>query len=212
MHNWQLTEQSKINELVEIIHSFHSRGWSPATSTNYSFRSSYNRNHYVISQSGIDKSKFHGGHLMVIDQDGMSYYNSDLKSSAETALHTMLYQNPEVGAVLHTHSLHATYLSMQNINLTGDLTWEGLEILKGLEGNTTHEMTETLPVFANSQDIKSLAGPIADNLKLNPQVHGFVLQGHGLYTWGKDLASAKRHIETFEYLFSYKMLDRNLKR
>lgn len=203
MHNWQLTEQAKINELVEIIHLFHSRGWSPATSTNYSFRSSYNANHYVISQSGIDKSKFHGGHLMVIDQDGMSYYNSDLKSSAETALHTMLYKNKEIGAVLHTHSLHATFLSMHH----QVLVWEGLEILKGLEGTITHEHTEILPVFENSQDIKSLTGPITDYLKSNPNTHGFILKGHGLYTWGKDLAAAKRHIETFEYLFSYKLLE-----
>lgn len=203
MHNWQLTEQAKINELVEIIHLFHSRGWSPATSTNYSFRSSYNGNHYVISQSGIDKSKFHGGHLMVIDQDGMSYYNSDSKSSAETALHTMLYKNKEIGAVLHTHSLHATYLSMHH----PVLSWDGLEILKGLEGNQTHELTEILPVFENSQDIKSLTGPVADYLKSNPKTHGFILKGHGLYTWGKDLAAAKRHIETFEYLFSYNMLE-----
>lgn len=209
MHNWQLTEQAKINELVEIIHLFHQRDWSPATSTNYSFRSSYNRNHYVISQSGIDKSKFHGGHLMVIDQDGMSYYNSDLKSSAETALHTMLYKNPNAGAVLHTHSLPATYLSMKAKPGCQTIAWEGLEILKGLEGNTTHEMTEYLPVFDNSQDIKTLAGPVADYLKSHPEAHGFILKGHGLYTWGKDLATAKRHIETFEYLFSYKLLENN---
>jgi methylthioribulose-1-phosphate dehydratase len=26
------------------------------------------------------------------------------------------------------------------------------------------------------------------------------LRRHGLYTWGKDLAQAKRHIEIFEFL------------
>ena len=34
-----------------------------------------------------------------------------------------------------------------------------------------------------------------------PPCHGFLLSGHGLYTWGRDLAEARRHIEIFEFLF-----------
>jgi ribulose-5-phosphate 4-epimerase/fuculose-1-phosphate aldolase len=32
-------------------------------------------------------------------------------------------------------------------------------------------------------------------------VHGFLLSRHGLYTWGRDLAEARRHVEIFEFLF-----------
>jgi methylthioribulose-1-phosphate dehydratase len=28
-----------------------------------------------------------------------------------------------------------------------------------------------------------------------------LLSRHGLYTWGRDLAEARRHIEIFEFLF-----------
>jgi len=31
-------------------------------------------------------------------------------------------------------------------------------------------------------------------------VHGFLLRRHGLYTWGEDLAQAKRHLEILEFL------------
>jgi methylthioribulose-1-phosphate dehydratase len=32
-------------------------------------------------------------------------------------------------------------------------------------------------------------------------VHGFLIARHGLYTWGRDLAEARRHIEIYEFLF-----------
>jgi methylthioribulose-1-phosphate dehydratase len=31
--------------------------------------------------------------------------------------------------------------------------------------------------------------------------HGFLLSGHGLYTWGSSLEEARRHIEIYEFLF-----------
>jgi ribulose-5-phosphate 4-epimerase/fuculose-1-phosphate aldolase len=34
-----------------------------------------------------------------------------------------------------------------------------------------------------------------------PPFHGFLLSGHGLYTWGRDLAEARRQIEIHEFLF-----------
>jgi methylthioribulose-1-phosphate dehydratase len=46
----------------------------------------------------------------------------------------------------------------------------------------------------------ALADTVAQTLKRNPAAHGFLLRGHGLYTWGHDLGEAKRHIEIFEFL------------
>jgi methylthioribulose-1-phosphate dehydratase len=206
MHNWQEREQNSLNELVKIISLFHERGLSPATSTNYSIRTSLNKNHYVISQSGIDKSEFKLQNFMLIDQSGEPVENPNLKSSAETYIHTVIYEVfHDTNAILHTHSLPATYLSMKTND--NQLSFEGLELLKGLEGNLTHELTEIIPIFPNSQDIKALSLVIKDYLISNPKVHGIILKGHGLYTWGKDLKSAKRHVETFEYLFNYKLME-----
>ena len=33
-----------------------------------------------------------------------------------------------------------------------------------------------------------------------PAAHGFLLRGHGLYTWGADLPQAVRHVEILEFL------------
>ena len=34
----------------------------------------------------------------------------------------------------------------------------------------------------------------------HPEAHGFLLRRHGLYTWGEDVAQAKRHLEIVEFL------------
>jgi len=45
-----------------------------------------------------------------------------------------------------------------------------------------------------------LAGSVEETLKQYPNAHGFLLRRHGLYTWGKDLVEAKRHVEILEFL------------
>lgn len=189
------------DELLEAIWFFNKKGWSPATSTNYSVRSE-TKNHYIISRSGVDKSKFQSSDLILIDSQGMvlpPFDKPGIKSSAETEIHTALYELfPEVNCVLHTHSVLGTVLSLAN-EKKKELVFEGYEILKGLEGNTTHELIEYLPIVPNSQDM----GVINQSMhgKFTSNTHGFLIAGHGLYTWGKDIATAKRHIETYEFLF-----------
>ena len=43
--------------------------------------------------------------------------------------------------------------------------------------------------------------PVEQLLRANPKTHGFLIRRHGLYTWGRDLADAKRQIEILEFLF-----------
>jgi methylthioribulose-1-phosphate dehydratase len=73
-------------------------------------------------------------------------------------------------------------------------------MLKGLNGVETHEHSEWLPIIENSQDMTELAAAAGRVLERNPTTHGFLLRRHGLYTWGRDLAEAKRHIEIIEFL------------
>lgn len=188
-------------ELLDAITFFNQKGWSPATSTNYSVRST-EKNQYIISRSGVDKSKFQLSDLILINPQGevLAPFNTPgIKSSAETEIHTALYEMfPDVNCVLHTHSVLGTVLSHSLVK-EKELRFEGLEILKGLEGNQTHELVEVLPIVPNSQEMKD----ILNNMKgrFAPNVHGFLIAGHGLYTWGKSIAAAKRHIETYEFLF-----------
>lgn len=190
-------------ELLEAILFFNQKGWSPATSTNYSVRSEDSQK-IIISRSGVDKSKFTENDLILIDLNGeiqAPFNRPGIKSSAETEIHTYIYSKyPEVNCVLHTHSVLGTVLSQQFQNQK-ELVFEGFEIQKGLEGNKTHELKSILPIVPNSQDMKDILKNMQDHFTDHPEIHGFLIAGHGLYTWGKDIASAKRHIETYEFLF-----------
>ena len=73
-------------------------------------------------------------------------------------------------------------------------------MLKGLEGVKTHTHREWLPIIANQQDMKALAGVVEMTLAQYPGAHSFLLRGHGLYTWGESLEQAKRHLEILEFL------------
>lgn len=191
---------TRANELLNAIKFFNSKGWSPATSTNYSVRSEI-KNEYIISRSGVDKSLFSLEDLILINQDGEvlpPFNKPNIKSSAETEIHTHIYDtHPNINCVLHTHSVLGTVLS-QTLAKEKQVVFEGWEILKGLEGNATHELKEVLPIVSNSQDMKDVLRDMNNRFQNS---HGFLIAGHGLYTWGKDIATAKRHIETFEFLF-----------
>ncbi len=203
--------QYNTKELLEIIALFHQRGWSPATSTNYSFRNPVPlEKTYTISKSGIDKSKFTAQDLMLIDEFGKplpSYQG--IKSSAETLLHTIVYDlSPDTQAILHTHSPVSTVFSMlhkheKTVKITD------LEVLKAIRGIQSHEEVFELPIFANSQDIATLSKEIGEYYTKNPKMVAFLLVGHGIYAWGNSMAEAKRHIEALDFLMDCMMRIRN---
>jgi methylthioribulose-1-phosphate dehydratase len=189
-------------ELLKVINWFHSKGWAPATSTNYSFRNPGMAT-YTISRSGVDKGDFQLEDFMEIDAGGLPLEEyTHLKPSAETLIHTTLYQDPSIHAILHTHSVAATVLSLK-YRKEGGITLQGFEVMKGIRDINTHDTGLTLPVLDNTQDMIALSAVIAANRAAIG--YGFLLAGHGLYSWGKDIAEAKRQIEVFEFLFECKM-------
>ncbi len=102
--------------------------------------------------------------------------------------------------MLHTHSIWSTLLS-DRWAADGGLILEGYEMLKGLSGISTHEHSEWVPILENSQDYMTLSATLSSVLEEHPRSHGILLRKHGLYTWGRDIAEARRHVEIFEFLF-----------
>ena len=74
-------------------------------------------------------------------------------------------------------------------------------MLKGLHENESHNTIQYLPIIENSQDVNALSMEVRELLRKKPALHGFLIRGHGLYTWGRTIQEAKRHIEVFEFLF-----------
>jgi methylthioribulose-1-phosphate dehydratase len=153
----------------------------------------------AITSSGVDKGSIEIEHILAIDQQGKPIDAEGAQPSAETPLHLLLYRAMGAGAVLHTHSLSAALLS-QLARDEGQVRLTGWELLKGLSGIDTHEVEISLPVFPNSQDMQALSSHVEQSLSKERACYGFLLAGHGLYVWGKDLPEAKRHLEVLEYL------------
>ena len=183
-------------ELITNIRELGQAGWTPATSSNFSER--IDDRHLAITVSGRDKTRLTEDDLMVVDLDGQPVATT-LRPSAETLLHTMLYKRfPDVGCVLHTHSRTQTVASRLFAS-QGHVRFEGYELQKAFHGNTTHEGAMDLPVFPNTQDMPELVTRVDAALDAGP-LWGYLIDGHGLYAWGRDMAEARRHLEAFEFL------------
>jgi methylthioribulose-1-phosphate dehydratase len=185
--------------LAAVGREFHARRWALGTSGNYSAVLRRQPVRLLITSSGLDKSALRATDFLEIDQDARVLRGRG-KPSAETFLHLAVVRARNAGCVLHTHSVWSTLLSERHGG-EGGLAISGYEMLKGLDGVKSHEHREWIPIFANDQDIPALAQKVEAELGRDPASHGFLLGGHGLYTWGEDLAAARRHVEIFEFLF-----------
>jgi methylthioribulose-1-phosphate dehydratase len=184
--------------IVDLGRQFHARGWVLGTSGNFSAVLDANPLRLAITPSGADKGALSPEQLLEIDADG-SVVRGRGRPSDETRLHLAVVKVRGAGAVLHTHSVWGTLRSTLHAR-EGGLAIEQFEMLKGLAGVKTHEHREWLPIFENSQDLAALSARVAEALTADPRAHGFLLRGHGLYTWGKDLDEARRHVEILEFL------------
>ncbi|WP_369938868.1 methylthioribulose 1-phosphate dehydratase [Xanthomonas medicagonis] len=193
--------------LIDNIRELAQAGWTPATSSNFSHR--LDDRHAAITVSGRDKGRLVEDDIMVVDFDGQAV-GRPLRPSAETLLHTQLYRRfPEIGCVLHTHSPVQTVASRLYAP-QGHIRLEGYELLKALHGNHTHETAVDLPVFANTQDMTVLAAQV-DALLDRAPLWGYLIDGHGLYAWGRDMAEARRHLEAIEFLLHCELELRKLR-
>lgn len=130
-----LTREHLSLEIIEAGRFLYARGWSPATSSNYSTRLSASQ--ALLTVSGKHKGQLGPDDVLATDLAGNSL-EPGKKPSAETLLHTQLYSwRPEIGAVLHTHSVNATVLS--RLTPGDSIEFEDYELQKAFSGVSTHE-------------------------------------------------------------------------
>jgi methylthioribulose-1-phosphate dehydratase len=186
-------------QLADVARGFYRRGWALGTSGNFSAVVSRDPFRLAITESGVEKGALSPEQFLQLDESGTVIGGSG-RPSAEASVHLAILRARRAGAVLHTHSVWSHILSDRFAEAQG-FSIEGYEMLKGLTGIKTHEHSEWVPVLKNSQDYVELSRTVERVLTEHPRAHGFLLRRHGLYTWGEDLAAAKRHVEIFEFLF-----------
>ena len=185
--------------LVAVGRRFYHRGWVQGTSGNFSAVLTWKPLTLCITPSSAHKGTLATADFLRVDGRGQPAAREARRPSAETLLHLEIVAAREASAVLHTHSVWSTILSERHRHDRG-LAIEGFEMLKGLEGVKTHAHREWIPIVDNDQDMPRLAANVRRVLQEDKAAHAFLLAGHGLYTWGRSIADAERHVEILEFL------------
>lgn len=193
-------------ELGAVARLFGRRGWTPATSSNFSVR--LDAEQVAVTISGRDKTRLGAKDMMRLDLAGnaIDAPAPGVLPSAEAGLHLALYRrDPAVGAVLHTHAPNAVLTTRLRPEAEG-VKLAGYELLKAFSGVTTHDTVLDIPIIANSQDIDALAAAADQRLDAVDGVcWSYLVRDHGVYAWGPDLASALRHLEALDYLLGIEL-------
>lgn len=187
--------EASAQALVEAGRQLYAQHMVPATSGNISARLA--DGNLAITVSGVHKGHLSQGDIMQVDAQGRSL--DGRRPSAETLLHVHIYRRfAQAQVVLHPHSVNATVLSRL---CDHELVLQDYEILKAFPGINTHQSTVRIPVFDNDQDIARLAEKVDTRLAELEHAPGYLIRGHGFYTWGDSMQDALRHVEAFEFLF-----------
>ena len=158
------------------------------------------RGFMVIKPSGVPYDGMKPSHMVVVSLKTGKVVDGNLKPSSDTRTHLVLYRAfPEIGGLVHTHSLFATawaqaqrglpsYGTTQADYWYGDVPCTRLltpsEIKKDYEANTGEVIVETFR-----------------KLKLDPLQHPAALvASHGPFTWGKDVADAVHNAGVLEFV------------
>lgn len=191
-----------VEQIISAGKFLAARGWAPATGGNYSMR--LPSGEIAITMSGKWKGELTEADIMTVDMDAKPTSSGTAsKPSDETELHTTVYKIfPDVGAILHTHSIALTALTMA-LPDANEIVLEGYELQKAYPGITTHQCRVRLPIFANDQVMAPIARQI-ESVFGNPEgiAPVFLLRGHGLYGWASDMNGAKKLVEATEFMLS----------
>ena len=203
---WSEESSRQRQALITAGKWINDQGWCPATGGNFSARLSGaadTESHCVVTASGFHKGELDEAHFLEVDLMGQPLRSGlAMRPSAETLVHVALYRlDPEIGAVLHAHSVPNTVLSL--IHTSEQLVIQGFEMQKALSGQDTHESPVTLEVIDNTQDMHELARWVERRWSARDGLRwGLLVRGHGVYVWGRDVKEARRHLEGIEFLLS----------
>ena len=176
---------------------FAALGWMRGTSGNLSIVLAPDPLRLAVSASGRDKGELTAADVVVVDAEGRAVEAGAPKPSAEAALHARIAELTGAGAVVHVHHLASVVAAER---APAGIRVEGLEMLKGI-GRDADGDEVTIPVLANSQDMRELGDRFAKAYEAaTPAV---VIARHGLYAWGRDLLQARHHTEIVAWVLDY---------
>ncbi|WP_017318658.1 methylthioribulose 1-phosphate dehydratase [Mastigocladopsis repens] len=195
-------------ELISDARHFYQQGWMVGTAGNLSVR--LPDGSFWITASGRSKGELEPGDFVPIQPNGkVEQPSPDLKPSAETAIHQVLYDLfADAMSCYHVHSVEASLVSRF---VKGDtLPLPPLEMLKGL-GVWEENPCCSMPIFANHLQVSRIADEIKERFTTTPpQIPALLIRDHGVTVWAPSPKTARNYIELMEYIFRYMVAARGV--
>jgi L-fuculose-phosphate aldolase len=158
-------------QLVEFCHRMQADELTVGTSGNLSVRSG---DHIAITPSGVVYDDLTPESICVIDLDG-NKVEDGLDPSSEVPMHTSVYRATDAGAVVHTHPLYCTTLSVL-LDEVPPVHYM-IALLGGPVRVAKYARFGSPELAENS--VRAMAGR-----------YGALMQNHGATTYGDTLAKA----------------------
>lgn len=189
-HITRRAEQAWREEIIQVCHLMHQKGFVAATDGNVSVRLDEER--FLVTPSGFSKGLLRPDQLLVVNWDaevvGTSRFGPTrhLRPSSEILLHLEAYRRrPDIRAVVHAHPPIAVALSIAGISLARCLLPEVIMSLGLIP--TTEYATPSSP-----EGPQVVAGLIE-------KYDALILKRHGSLTVGKDALDAYLKLEKLEH-------------
>jgi methylthioribulose-1-phosphate dehydratase len=193
--------EERWNELADVKDELAAKDWFPGTSGNVSIKVTDSPLTFYVSASGKDKTKRTPEDFLLVDQDGVAVEETSLKASAETGIHCEVYRLTDAGCCLHVHTVDNNLIS-ELYGDKGKVTFQDQELIKAF-GIWEEGGRITVPIVKNHADLKKLSEAVAE--VITSETKAVLIRNHGITVWGKNAFEAKKHLEAFEFLFSYQI-------
>jgi methylthioribulose-1-phosphate dehydratase len=193
-------EKVLLQELAKVAARCYERGWSWGTAGNFSIRGQGS----LIWQSptGLCKGELRPELFVAVDlQTEKAVEAWTQKPSAEMPVHAGIYKNvAEAKCVVHTHPPYAVGVSRGK----KVITFKNEEMAKAL-GLRTHTDTISIPVLPNGtpEEMISYSSRVKEGIGAVAKL--VILEGHGVWAWGKTPMEALAYLEALEFLCAPKM-------
>lgn len=155
----------------------------------------------VIKPSGVSYDELRPEHMVITDLDGV-LVEGHLRPSSDLDTHTLLYREfPEIGGVVHTHSVFATSFAQAGMPIPAFGTTHAdyfhgpvpvTEPLSdgAIEGRHVHETGVAIVARFRGKDGSAAIDPLA--------VPACLVAGHAPFVWGRTVTEAAHNAVVLE--------------
>ena len=199
-------QTSTAARICELCREFYRLGWASGTGGGISIR---DEEGIWMAPSGVQKERIAPEDVFLLDADVLdravvkrAARDESLRISECTPLFYNAYRTRDAGAVLHSHSIWAVMAARVSAaqGSPREFRSRNLEMQKGLRGTGCFD-TLRVPIIPNTARESQLTESMAEAMGAYPDVDAVMVEGHGVYIWGRDWVQAKTQAECLDYLF-----------